>query len=741
MIKERVLGAFASPRLRAFAAILAVAWLLLALLFYASYEAAYRHLETNPPTELQNRSELQVYFAPVTISAADRLTPRELTEYLDALGYDRAAADVPGSYSVRDKAVAFSPRLQTFLPAKIAFSGNSVSSIIANGRSVETLELEPLPMRSFIKFVNDRSLREQRVRRVVLAPDAVPPMLADAVTSAEDSRFFQHSGLDVFGIAKRVLTLRGGGSSITQQLIKGNIAKGANDEFWQRYLSFLPETAQRKAMEVPFALAAEEMLGKERILAAYLSMVPLAASEGVELVGVVSAVQEYFGKPVSDLTLAECATVAGLIHRPSYYLAQARRGDYVELVARRNRVLDAIARNHPEKYGAAQIDAAKRQELKFVFASTKRTERPADAFSRLFSAYAANHLPDAIEQLRDDEGSLQVFTTLDFRLQKAATEVCERAASKLSGSVRQECRAQGREGVDCGNLRPQIALVAMNPRNGAIVAMYGGLSTELNFALARRSPASAVKPFYYLAAVQQGQWNGARFTPETIIDPATDRVGFRPDENVGRRSTAAVGLARSYNFHAVAAAESVGIENAVEFVGRITNSTPEPNGMSAIGGTAGSETGLLDLVRAYAVFAADGVRPQPKTIESFVKDGRRVSFADSEGGRFTTAENARIVKAMLRGVVAPGGTAPDFKRLAGLANDADIAAKTGTGMVADMLFVVVNGDDLVVGVWAGLPDNEIQLPMDKGFSSGKVAVPIAAEFIRRIEIRKPDYAD
>jgi len=261
--------------------------------------------------------------------------------------------------------------------------------------------------------------------------------------------------------------------------------------------------------------------------------------------------------------------------------------------------------------------------------------------------------------------------------------------------------------------------------------MYGGNSLEFNYAAARRSPASAVKPFYYLLANQEGIWNGQPFTPETVIDPAADAVGFRPQNNVGVKSTATAGLAKSYNFHAVAAAQSAGIKRAVEFVGKLTNSTPEISGMSAIGGSRGSETSLLAMVSAYSVFANQGVWVKAAPNRFYVVGDEKFVLPKTKPERAATTDSALKTNEMMKLVLSPNGTAPNFKKEAFLPPTVEISGKTGSGMVADLWFFAVT-PKLVVGVWAGLPNNEIGLDMKQGFSGGKTAAPLAAEFFRSL---------
>lgn len=716
---------------------LAVLWLLLTILFYSAYQSAFAHLKANNPTKMQNRSELEVFYAPLVLRVSEEFLQQDLISYFEELGYENSADGISGSYYAVKNLINFTPRSGMFPAGEIVFEKNHIKNIKVNNQLQEQIELEALPMRSFIKFVNDDSLREQRIRRIVLSPDTIPELLADSVTSAEDSRFYQHFGIDVFGIAKRLITLRGGGSSITSQLIKNNVVKGSTEEFWQTYLGFLPKTAQRKLMEIPFSMAAEEMLSKNQILAAYLTIIPLGASQGVEIHGVISASQEYFGKSIAELSLTESATLAGMIHRPSFYVNLARKKDYEKLIGRRNRILDLMQRNHPKKYSAETIEKAKNEPIKFVFASANHTERPADAYSRLFSAYVAGHLPENLEEIRETESNLQIFTTLDYRLQKSATKIAEKSLGEITKKGYAECLRQNPAKINCHELKPQVSLVAMQAETGEILAMYGGNSLEMNYALTKRSPASAIKPFYYLLALESGIWNSKSFIPETVIDPEMDSVSFRPKTNAGTKSTASIGLAKSYNFHAVAAAESVGIEKAVNFVGKLTHSTPEKSGVSAIGGSRGSETSLLEMVSAYSVFSNKGVLVKATPNKFYLLNDQKTVFPKSKMEKVASVESIDKTNEMMKLVLSRIGTAPNFKNEARLENYPEISGKTGSGMVADLWFFAIT-PKLIVGVWVGLPNNEIKLEMDSNFTGGKIASPIAAKFFKDLTKIKPE---
>lgn len=139
---------------------------------------------------------------------------------------------------------------------------------------------------------------------------------------------------------------------------------------------------------------------------------------------------------------------------------------------------------------------------------------------------------------------------------------------------------------------------------------------------------------------------------------------------------------------------------------------------------------MLSLTQAYTIFPSGGRLVRASFHQSFVHNGARTELAQAQAERVADAGAAFVVTGMLGDVLRPQGTAPQFRQAAGL-NDAALAAKTGTGMVADLTFVVFT-PRLVVGVWCGLPQNEIKLKLEDGFTGGRVAAPVAAAFMRSV---------
>lgn len=735
---SRVRNVFDSSTRRLLVVVLMVLIAVQTVGFVFAYAQAIDHLRQNDPRELQNRSEVSFFYAPLKLHVGDAVSIADLTAYFGEKGYVESTDQVAGSFFVDGDTFIVSENTTAQRQLTITLNRDLVASLSVAGESARELDLEPLPMQDFIRYLQADSLKAQRVRRTMIAPGAIPELLQDAVICTEDRRFLAHHGIDVFGMVRRVSSRRGGGSSITQQLIKNTIFKGAKGEFWQTYLWFLPDKYQRKATDVFLALAAERLMSKQEILAAYLSVIPLGASEGVELHGAVVASQEYFGKSVSELSIDEAAVLAGMIHQPSEYVGQARAGDYRLLIERRNVVLDLMQTNLPEKYSTEQIEAAKAKPIKFLFASTTATRRPASSYSRQFVELASRSLPPELSQLRSREGTLRIFSTLDFRLQKEATEIAERAVTELRPRIRRVCRKSGMSAEQCAKVTPQVGLVAMGAQTGDVLAMVGGIHSDFNHTTAPRSPGSIGKGLIYLLAIEDGRYHGEPYTAATIIDPRTDELsGYRPTENLGQRSSARIGLAKSYNFHAVSTAHAAGLRQTIDFLARTTNSHPEISGMAALGGTAGSETSLLDLVRAYTLFPSNGKLASVNLLGSCDYAGVTKKLGAVTVGQTADAGAAFIVTNMLRSVVSRQGTAPAFRQLAGLSPEAAVAGKTGTGMVSDLWFIAFT-PHFVVGVWVGLDRNEVKLQMRDGFSGASVAAPIVAKFMRATQRVRPE---
>jgi penicillin-binding protein 1A len=505
-------------------------------------------------------------------------------------------------------------------------------------------------------------------------PD-ISPWLVKAVIATEDRRFFEHSGIDVVGLARAmVANIRAGGtveggSTITQQLAKN--------------LYLTPErTVRRKLEELILALWLEARLEKSQILELYLNRVYLGAGA----YGVEAASQRYFAKSAKELTLPEAALIAGLLKAPSRY-------------APTNDLDLARAR------AATVLDLMREQGMITLQAETDARLGPAKLAPVAGRSLAGHFVDWVLEGLKDELGKperdLTVRTTLDRELQKKA----EAAVAKLMPA----------------GASPQAAVVVLD-RTGAVRAMVGGRTyagSPFNHAVsAMRQPGSAFKPFVWLTALEDG------YTPTSTIEDAPIRIGRWQPVNSDRKYHGTVtltqGLALSLNTVAARLGEKVGREKVIATARRLGITSPMAPIASLPLGTA--EVTPLELTSAYLPFATGGLR-RPVHAVSTVEDSRQrrlYGYLPTEV-RVMGEREADDMNLMLRAVVGEGtGRAAAIE-------GRTVAGKTGTTQAnRDAWFVGYSGD-YVAGVWVGMDD---ATPM-RGISGGSLPARIWKEIIRQ----------
>ena len=507
--------------------------------------------------------------------------------------------------------------------------------------------------------------------RIPVKLDQVPKNLQDAFVAVEDNRFYDHMGIDPRGIIRAVYAnLRGrevteGGSTITQQLAKN------------AYLT-QERTLKRKIQEVFLAIQLEHQYTKQEILELYLNQIYF----GQGAYGVQAAAKTYFGKNVEDLTLSECAMLAGLPKSPNYY-SPLNNPDVAK--KREVTVLDQMKR-----YGyitASEEEQAKEEKLNLVKAQPENSGQTASYFvdyvtQKLIDKYGA----DAVYK-----DGLQIYTSLDLDMQQAAE-----TAMKELPDVRVDSN---------GVQQPQGAIVAIDPHNGYVKAMVGGRGTDkFNRAtMAERQPGSAFKPFVFAAALENN------FTPSSIIEDSPIDIGGWSPQNADRRFRGAVALkdvARlSINVPTIKLAQKLGIEKPIHYAQEMGISTfvlegaqNDGNLSTAIGGLTRGVT-PLGLVAAYDTFANKGVHVDPVIIVKVLdRNGKVLEEAQPNQKTVISENSAWELTGMLREVIAHGtGTLADIGRPA--------AGKTGTTSDYHDTWFIGYTPDLVAGVWVGNDDN------------------------------------
>jgi penicillin-binding protein 1A len=513
----------------------------------------------------------------------------------------------------------------------------------------------------------------QEGERFLVSLDEVAPVVVDALVSAEDRRFYDHTGVDPVGIARALVqNVRSagtqGGSTLTQQLVKNE------------YLSS-ERSIQRKVREAILSLKLERSEDKDRILERYLNTVYF----GRGAYGIEAAARRYFGRHAAELDTAQAAFLVGLLRSPE---TADPAEDPLEAERRRATVLADMVAN--DRLTQAEADAAAATEIGASGEAAPTT--PEAGVAPHFVEWVRQQVVETLGEDALYRQGLRVVTTLDLDAQRAAeTAVAETL------TLPEE---------------PQAALVALDA-DGAIRAYVGGRDyAALKVDLARgaggsgRQAGSTFKPFVLQAALQQGATLGDRFAgpPQLVVD-----VGGQPFdvENYGGESFADLTLAEatehSVNTVYAQLVAKVG-PDAVAEAATADGIDAELDRVPAIAlGT--EEVSPLDLASAYATFAADGTRTEPYAILR-IEDADGVTVWEPEPAAQVEAVDPDVSRAVthaLRGVVERGtGRAADIGR--------PVAGKTGTTQDnVDAWFAgYVPGYTAVV--WMGFP--EAATPMD-----------------------------
>ncbi|MBL8155486.1 MAG: penicillin-binding protein 1C [Anaerolineae bacterium] len=557
-------------------------------------------------------------------------------------------------------------------------------------------------------------------RNTALDLAAIPQHCQQAVIATEDANFYSHPGVDVVGIARAVwINLRGGevlagGSTITQQVA--------------RNLLFTPEqraerSLRRKLRESILAIRLQSVYSKDDILALYLNQ----SYFGNLAYGIQAAAQAYFAKSATELSLAECAMLVGLIQSPAVYdpLVNPEAA-----TARRDSVLGLMVRNG--FIDAAQEAMAKREILQF--AATVFPIR-APHFVMAVWKQLEREYPDALYG-----GGLDVITTVDVNWQERAEELARQQLAYLNNPPIGE-----RVPANAHN----AALVAMDPFTGQVLTMLGSpdyfdesIDGAVNAALALRQPGSALKPFTYAAAFDPTlaePWTAATMILDVETPFITRKLQSYTPANFGLVEHGPVlareALASSFNIPAVKALEHVGIERLVGLLKNAGVETLAENSSIDLAITlGGGEVRLFDLVQAYSIFPNGGFRVQPTMILK-VSDHQGNVLYQWEPSPLTTAVIDPRVAYVITDILSDNNARiPSFGANSALQLGRPAGAKTGTTTDYRDNWVVGFTPNLVAGVWVGNADNT---PMvDVTGVSG--AAPVWNAFMRNVLLGQPE---
>jgi penicillin-binding protein 1A len=520
--------------------------------------------------------------------------------------------------------------------------------------------------------------------RVIVRSEEIAPVMKQAIVAVEDRRFWEHSGVDLRGMARafwndiREKKVVQGGSTITQQFVKNQYT---GEE----------RTVSRKLKEAALAWQLEQRWSKDRILTAYLNTIYFGNSAyGVEV-----ASRVYFDKHAKDLTLPEAALLAGLAASPGAYdpstdrrAARARRTTVLRLMLAQG----LIGPQDLERANAARLP--RRRDIGLP-ATRGRVQH--------FAEYVKQQLIPYYGSGTVFGGGLKVYTSIDLDLQRIARTAIHEWLGEQKG--------------------PTAALVAVRPDDGRVVAMVGGKSfqaSQFNLAVqGQRQTGSAFKPFVLAAALEEGISPQTEFVSKPTVINLGDKLWSVENYEGSDRGRIDLEEATIHSDNTVYAQLTAEVGPArVADTARRLGVTRRLNDYFAIG--LGVEAvSPLEMARAFASFAAGGTRVDGSVLGNApravlrVEDGQRVDSNDPVRKQAIDPNNAAIVTSILEGVVREG--TGERARLTGR----EEAGKTGTTEHYGDAWFVGYTPELAVAVWVGYPNRLV--PMETEFEGGPVA--------------------
>lgn len=680
----------------------------------------------------------KIYAEPREVRPGQKMSVSLISAELREAGYTTngaSKASPMGTYREGSDSISVMPGPQSYHAqdgATIHIADGVVDAINDDhGQALASYELEPL-------LITGLSDDANRTKRRLVTYDEIPPNLVQAVLAIEDRRFFEHGGVNYYRLLEAVFhdittgQKQQGGSTLTMQLARGF------------FLS--PEKRiKRKIIEIVITFQLEHRFTKKQIFEMYANEINLGQRGSFSINGFGEASQAYFGKDVRQLDLAECALLAGMIQRPNYF-TPFRHAD--RAIERRNLVLDSMVET-----GAItkeQAESAKEEPLHLTPASVDASEAP------YFVDLVHDQLLQRLGERDVNLEGLRIYTSLDPDLQRVATTAVESTIHIVDEQVDRHHARDRKLGRPYPY--PQVALVALNPHTGQVLALVGGRSygsSQLNHAVAQRPTGSTFKPFVYASAFQTAiegtllPGQDKPFSPITMLNDSQTTYDAGSNQEYTPRNykgeyygeiTARFALMRSDNNATIGLASLVGFDR-VAALGRdagIVNARGTPS--VAIGSYDATP---LQVAGSYTVFANGGIHIEPWMVASVrTSTGDIISdftpttkpVLDPRVAYLTTSMMEAVLQGNGRDGCMVGGR--DFCGSgAGVRNmgfTAPAAGKTGTDH--DAWFAGFTSNLLCI-VWVGNDDySDIKL------EGAHAAAPIWAEFMKKA-VQLPQYSD
>ena len=587
-------------------------------------------------------------------------------------------------------------------------SHGTVQSMRDEGSSqpVYSIQLEP----ELISGIFQGSWEQRRLVRL----SDIPPALIDAILAAEDHRFYEHHGIDPERIVKAAWVdfmsgrVRQGGSTLTQQLIK-NFLLNSNRTF------------DRKVKEAMMAYIAERLYTKDEILEAYINDIYLGQRGQEGIYGVWEASEFYFSEDPDDLTIGEMATIAGMISSPNR-LNPLRHPDLA--AKRRNEVLGLMMQDG--YISKAAYDVAITEPLRAREAYTESNDAP------YFVDYVKGELAERYPpEVLTGEG-LRIFTTLDVHMQKLAENSVDENLDELEAKHPRLRRDEAKDKLES-------ALIALEPQTGKIRAMVGGRSyvkSQFNRVIqSKRQPGSVFKPVTYLAALNETLSGGPQqFLPTSYLDDEEftwnyGDMSWSPKNYKDRyfgRVTMEFALEESLNCATSRLAYAIGLDRVRAMAALLGFGDLPPYPSIVLGGI---EVSPMQVARAYAILANEGMEVQPYAVTEVVDQNNRVIQGhELEARQILSPQLAYMMDFMLTQVINHG-TGIGARRM-GFKIPA--AGKTGTTNDAKDAWFSGFTPNLLTVVWTGFDQKE-----ELGLTGAEASLPTWTDFMKAATASRP----
>jgi penicillin-binding protein 1B len=679
--------------------------------FYVKYDRVIVKRFSSPVFS----NSARIYANPKVVRPGQAFPARAIAAELKHAGYSEKGEQSPmGSYRLLNDGIEVTPGPESYHspdPARIVIHDGKVDSITSRGSDLAAYELEP-------QLVTALFDAEQRSKRQLVKYDDIPKIMVDAVLAIEDRRFFQHGGVNFLRLAQAfwvdVTRQRHeqGGSTITMQL--------------SRAFFLTPEkTVKRKLSEIMIALELEQKFSKQQIFEFYANRVDLGQRGSFTISGFGEASHAYFNKDLKDITLPEAALLAGLIQAPSA-LSPYRHPE--SALKRRDTVLDAMADTHA--ITLAEAEKAKATPLKLAPPNVEASDAP------YFIDLVRDTLVNKFSEHELNDQAYRIYTTLDPDLQRAAAQSVEEGIKLVDAQITKMRTKKVKVGkgkfethVTPGP-QAQVALVALDPRTGAVLALVGGRNyglSQLNHAIAKRPTGSIFKPFVYAAAMNtalDGTTNV--LTPASLVDDAATTFAYGDQiyeprnykEEYHGPVTLRYALAMSLNNATVKVAEEVGYDKVADLAKSAGITSVKATPAMALGAYDATP---LEMAGAYTAFSNDGVRISPLMVNSVRNaKGDVVQDFTTEKRQVLDPRVAFVMTDMMEGVVNFG---LGFSAVRGRGFQAPAAGKTGSSH--DGWFAGYTSNLLCI-VWVGYDDYS-----DLHLSGAQTAAPIWTEFMKK----------